>query len=220
MLKRMFDLICATIGLLLLLPVFIIVGFIIRKDGRPTFFRQERVGLNGKPFRIFKFRSMVVNAEKQGARITAGRDSRITGIGRVMRKTKIDELPQLINVFLNQMSLVGPRPELPDYVERWSKDDQNIILSIKPGMTDYASLIYSNEQAVLGVSKNPDKTYLEEVMPNKLALYRKYVQEKSVWLDLRIIIATILKLIGVNVSFLLPELKASSWEAREAGKQN
>jgi lipopolysaccharide/colanic/teichoic acid biosynthesis glycosyltransferase len=207
MLKRMFDLICATIGLLLLLPVFIIVGFIIRKDGRPTFFRQERVGLNGKPFRIFKFRSMVVNAEKQGARITAGRDSRITGIGRVMRKTKIDELPQLINVFLNQMSLVGPRPELPDYVEKWSREDQNIILSIKPGMTDYASLIYSNEQAVLGVSKNPDKTYLEEVMPNKLALYRKYVQEKSVWLDLRIIIATILKLIGVNVSYLLPELK-------------
>jgi lipopolysaccharide/colanic/teichoic acid biosynthesis glycosyltransferase len=134
-------------------------------------------------------------------------DPRITGIGSIMRKTKIDELPQLINVFLGQMSLVGPRPEVPAYVERWSKEDQNIILSVKPGMTDYASLIYSDEQTVLGASDNPDKVYLEEVLPHKLSLYRKYVQEQSFWLDLRIIIATILKLIGVNTAFLLPEIK-------------
>jgi lipopolysaccharide/colanic/teichoic acid biosynthesis glycosyltransferase len=198
--KRIFDLICAAIGLLLLSPVFLIIGIIIRQDGGPAFFRQERVGLNGKTFRIFKFRTMTVNAEQQGTQITAGHDPRITGIGSIMRKTKIDELPQLINVFLGQMSLVGPRPEVPAYVERWSKEDQNIILSVKPGMTDYASLIYSDEQTVLGASDNPDKVYLEEVMPHKLSFYRKYVQEQSFWLDLRIIIATILKLIGVNAA--------------------
>jgi lipopolysaccharide/colanic/teichoic acid biosynthesis glycosyltransferase len=156
---------------------------------------------------------MIDNAEKMGAQITAGHDPRISKIGHLIRKTKIDELPQLINVFLGQMSLVGPRPEIASYVEKWSQKDRDIILSVRPGVTDYASLIYSNEQAVLGASENPDKTYLEEVMPNKLALYRKYVQEQSLWLDLRIIIATVLKLFGVNVSFLLPELKAISWEA-------
>ena len=205
--KRVFDLICATIGLLLLLPTFLMVGLIIRKDGGPAFFRQERVGLHRKNFLIVKFRSMVINAEKQGTKITAGKDPRITEIGRIIRRIKVDELPQLVNVFMSQMSLVGPRPELPSYVARWSREDQNVILSIKPGLTDYASLIYSNEQAVLGASENPDETYLEEVMPNKLALYRKYVREQSLWLDLRIIIVTILKLIGINVLFMLPELR-------------
>jgi lipopolysaccharide/colanic/teichoic acid biosynthesis glycosyltransferase len=212
MLKRLFDLIRASMGLLLLSPVFLIVGILIRRDGGPAFFRQERVGLNGKPFRIFKFRSMSVNAEQQGAQITAGQDPRVTGIGSLLRKTKIDELPQLINVFLGQMSLVGPRPEVPRYVDKWSRDDRKIILSMKPGITDYASLIYSNEQNILGASDNLHKKYLEEVMPAKLALYKKYIQEQSFWLDLRIIIATNLKLIGVNAAFLLPELKAISWE--------
>ena len=211
MLKRLFDLMCAAIGLLFLLPVFLIVGLIIRRDGGPAFFLQKRVGRHGQIFNIFKFRSMVVNAEKQGAKITAGRDSRITGIGLFIRKTKIDELPQLINVFLGQMSLVGPRPEVPEYVDQWPKKDQNIILSIKPGMTDYASLIYSNEEALLGASESPDKTYLEEVMPEKLTFYRKYVQEQSIWLDLRIIIATLLKLFGINAAaILLPEIKSES----------
>lgn len=205
--KRLFDLICAAIGLLLLLPVFIIVGILIRRDGGPAFFRQERVGQNGKLFRIIKFRSMVVNTENQGAKITAGRDSRITRIGRIIRRTKIDELPQLINVFLGHMSIVGPRPEVPLYVAKWSEEDRDIILSVRPGITDYSSLIYSNEQAVLGASENPDKTYIEEVMPSKLFLYRRYVKEQSVWLDLRVIIATILKLVGANVAFLLPEIK-------------
>ena len=217
MLKRLFDLICAVIGLLLLLPVFIIIGALIRKDGGPTFFRQERVGLNGKLFRIFKFRSMAVGAEKQGGQITAGRDPRVSGIGAFIRKSKIDELPQLINVLLGQMSIVGPRPEVPQYVEKWSQKDRDIILSVRPGVTDYASLIYSNEQEVLGASDDPNKTYVEKVMPHKLALYRQYVWERSFRLDLRIILATILKLMGFNVAALLPELKGFTTETDRLG---
>jgi len=217
MLKRMFDLIFAAIGLLLLLPLFMIIGALIRKDGGPAFFRQERVGRSGKLFRIFKFRSMRLNAEQQGGQITAGRDPRITGIGAFIRKTKIDEMPQLINVLLGQMSIVGPRPEVPQYVEKWSKGDRNIILSVNPGMTDYASLIYSNEQEVLGASGDPHKAYVEEVMPHKLAFYRQYVRERSFWLDLRIILATVLKLVGFNVASLLPELKDFTTETDRLG---
>ena len=135
----------------------------------------------------------------------------ITPIGKYLRKFSIDELPQLFNVIAGYMSLVGPRPEVPEYIDKWPKKDQNIILSIKPGMTDFASLIYSDEEALLGASENPDKTYLEEVMPDKLAFYRKYVQEQSIWLDLRIIIATLLKLSGINAAaILLPEIKSES----------
>jgi lipopolysaccharide/colanic/teichoic acid biosynthesis glycosyltransferase len=220
MLKRIFDLTSSVIGLLLLLPVFIIIGVLIRKDGGAAFFRQERVGRNGKPFRIFKFRSMTVDAESQGAQITAGPDPRITRIGAFIRKSKIDELAQLINVFLGQMSIVGPRPEVPRYAEKWQQEDRDIILSVRPGVTDYASFIYSNEQEVLGASDDPGKTYVEEVMPHKLALYRQYVRDRSFWLDLRIILATVLRLVGFNVSLLLPEIEKEILEIQLSDKIN
>lgn len=147
------------------------------------------------------------DAEKYGAQVTAGYDTRITRIGHVLRKTKIDELPQLINVFLGHMSLVGPRPEVPFYVGKWSETDRLVILSIKPGITDYASLHYSDEQTVLSRSTDPEKAYIEKVMVHKLKLYRKYVSEQNLWLDFRIILATLAKIMGLNVVALVPELK-------------
>ncbi|MFH0727002.1 MAG: sugar transferase [Pseudomonadota bacterium] len=208
--KRLFDLFFSIIGLFLLTPVLLCVGLAVRRDGGPTFFRQKRVGLKGRLFRIYKFRTMVQNAERLGAQITAGKDPRITKIGHFIRNSKIDELPQLINVFWGDMSLVGPRPEVPKYVENWSLSDRQRILSIRPGITDYASLVYSNEQEVLSRSKNPEQYYVDEITPRKLSLYRKYAIEMNVWLDFRVILATLAKICGVNIKFLLPELFAES----------
>jgi lipopolysaccharide/colanic/teichoic acid biosynthesis glycosyltransferase len=158
------------------------------------------VGLNGESFEIFKFRTMVVGAEKIGAQLTAGKDPRITSIGHLLRKTKIDELPQLINVFFGQMGLVGPRPEVRRYVNQWSALDTELILSVKPGITDDASLVYSDEQGVLARWDDPEKAYLNEVMPRKLGLYRQYVAERSLWLDFRMILATLAKIAGFDSS--------------------
>ena len=150
---------------------------------------------------------MVVDADKCGLPVTAGNDPRITKIGRVLRKTKMDELPQLVNVFLGQMSLVGPRPEVKRYVNAWSEMDRRQILSIQPGITDFASLVFSNEQEVLTGAVDPEKTYVEKIIPKKLILYRRYVEERTLWLDLRIILATVLKLLGLDVALMLPELR-------------
>lgn len=197
----------SSLGLLVLSPLFLVIGLAVRKDGGSAFFRQDRVGQNGNIFEIYKFRTMVQNADKLGAQITAGKDARITEIGQFIRKTKIDELPQLLNVFLGHMSLVGPRPEVPKYVAKWEKLNRDVILSVKPGITDYASLVFSNEQELLAESENPEKAYVEEVMPKKLALYCKYVSEMGLWLDFRLIIATLARIFGMNITMLLPELK-------------
>lgn len=212
--KRVFDLFFASLGLLFLSPIFLIVGLLIRKDGGPALFRQERVGQHGKVFRIYKFRSMVPDAERLGAQITYERDSRITRMGRFLRKSKIDEFPQLLNVFLGQISLVGPRPEVPQYVDKWSAQDRDLILSIKPGITDYASLCYSNEQEVLASTQDPEKAYIEKIMPHKLELYRRYAKERNLWLDLRIILATLAKIAGLEISALLPELKEECFKSK------
>jgi len=197
-------LLLSSIALVISSPIFALMIIIVRRDGGPAFFRQERVGQGGRLFRIFKFRSMVPQAEKLGAQVTGAADPRITKVGRFLRRTKLDELPQWINVFLGQMSLVGPRPEVPRYVERWPEADRREILKIKPGITDYATFYYSDEQAVLARAENPEKTYLEEVMPHKLRLYRQYLQDRSFGLDLRLLLATLARMIGLDGLFLLP----------------
>jgi len=158
------------------------------------FYRQVRVGKNGTDFYLFKFRSMRTDADKKGLLTVGGRDPRITRMGYYIRKYKIDELPQLLNVLLGDMSLVGPRPEVRKYVNLYNAQ-QMLVLSVQPGITDYASIEYSNENEILGRANNPEKTYIEEIMPAKLQLNLKYIEEKSLVTDFRIIFKTILKII-------------------------
>lgn len=176
------------------MPIILMMIWIIKRDGGTAFFSQKRVGLSGRLFNIYKFRSMVINAEKLGAQVTAENDPRITPIGNLMRKYKIDELPQLFNVLLGDMSLVGPRPEVPLYVTHWTDLDRKIILSVKPGITDYATLFYNDEQAVLAKSQEPEKDYIEKIMPHKLEMYKQYVKEHNFVIDIKIILATLLKM--------------------------
>jgi lipopolysaccharide/colanic/teichoic acid biosynthesis glycosyltransferase len=194
--KRLFDIFFSIIGLVILLPFFIIIALIIVINSRgPVFYRQVRVGLNGRDFKLFKFRSMRVDSDKGSLLTIGGRDNRITSVGYFIRKYKIDELPQLINVLLGNMSLVGPRPEVRKYVNLYSPE-QLIVLSVKPGITDYASIQYSNENELLGNATDPEHTYISEIMPAKLALNLVYIQQKSVLTDLKIIFRTIGKIIS------------------------
>ena len=189
-LKRLFDLGAACLGLLLLSPVLVVIALWIKRDSPgPVFFRQERVGLQGKPFRIYKFRSMRV--DNAGLQITVGEDARITPSGLFIRAYKLDELPQLINVVLGDMSIVGPRPEVPRYVKLYPEAVRTQVLSVRPGITDLASVQYRSESTLLAQSADPERTYIDEVMPAKLALCQRYVQERSFLLDLKIIAMTI-----------------------------
>ncbi len=189
--KRLFD-ICFSLALIIvLLPLAIVVSlWIVFDDFGSPFFVQQRVGLGGKNFGLLKFRSMKKNAELQGQLTVGMKDNRITRSGYVIRKYKIDELPQLINVFLGEMSVVGPRPEVPKYVLLYNEEQQNV-LSIKPGITDFASIEYVRENELLIASSNPEKTYIEEIMPAKLALNLKYLREQSFLTDMKIILQTI-----------------------------
>ncbi len=188
--KRVFDIVASFLGLTVLFVPFLIVAIIIKCTSKgPVFFRQERVGKGGKTFRIFKFRTMVVDAEKKGLQITVGKDSRVTGIGKFLRKTKMDELPQLINVLIGQMSFVGPRPEVPHYVEMYS-DYQRNILRVKPGITELASIVYRDENEVLAGSDDPEQTYINEIMPKKIELNMEYIQKMSFWYDIKLIFKT------------------------------
>ena len=193
--KRIFDVMCASLGLIILSPMLIIVTILIKKgsDG-PVFFKQIRVGENEKEFLILKFRTMVVDAEKLGKQITIGNDSRITKIGALLRKYKLDELPQLINVFKGEMSLVGPRPEVPRYVKLYT-EEQRKVLKIKPGITDLASLRYKDENDLLGDKQDPEAFYINTVMPDKLSLNLEYMKKNNVIFDIYIIIKTIVKCI-------------------------
>lgn len=189
-LKRCFDITASALGLLFLMIPFLIIAIIIKATSKgPVFFRQVRVGKDGKEFRIYKFRTMVVDAEKKGMQITVGADSRITGIGKFLRKTKVDELPQLINVLKGQMSFVGPRPEVPRYVALYD-DYQRNILRIKPGITELASIVYRDENEVLAKSENPEETYINEIMPKKIALNIEYMQKLGFWYDIKLIFMT------------------------------
>ena len=189
--KRLFDLFFTIPGLCLLVPLFVVVSVWIKLDSSgPIFFRQERVGRGGKPFRIFKFRTMCTDAEAKGRQITVGADPRITRSGAFLRKYKLDELPQLLNVFAGEMSLVGPRPEVPRYVAIYPEEVRETVLSVPPGITDYASIEYKDENDILGRAADPDKAYIEEVMPVKLAYYQRYVAERSLWVDIKLILMT------------------------------
>ncbi len=193
--KRLFDIIFSLFGLIIFSPILLILAIIIKMgDGGPVFYRGVRVGRNGKLFKIFKFRTMVVNAEKIGGSSTADDDPRITKIGKFMRKHKLDELSQLINVLKGDMSFVGPRPEVQHYVNMYTGEEK-IILGVKPGITDWASLWNSDEGAILAGSHDPEKTYLEKIRPEKIRLQLKYVKKHSLGVDVKIILQTILKII-------------------------
>lgn len=194
--KRLFDIVSSFIGLLLLSWLFLLIALWIILDSRGgVFYRQVRVGRYGKDFRLFKFRSMRPGADKNGLLTVGGRDNRITRSGYFLRKYKLDELPQLINVLTGDMSLVGPRPEVRKYVELYSEEQQKVLLA-RPGITDYASIEYSKENDLLAQSNDPEKTYIEEIMPAKLKLNMKYIAEQGLITDMKIIFRTFGKILS------------------------
>ena len=189
--KRAMDIAISAAALCVLWPVFLLIALaIVIDDPGPVFYRQVRVGRGGRPFRIFKFRTMVVDADKKGLSITVGRDSRITRVGAFLRKTKLDELAQLLNVLCGQMSFVGPRPEVPRYVELYTPYQRQVLL-VRPGITDYASIAYRNENDLLAGAKDPERMYIETIMPDKIELNMKYLREISPLADIRLILSTI-----------------------------
>ncbi|MBL0128604.1 MAG: sugar transferase [Flavobacteriales bacterium] len=187
MLKRLFDILSSASALVFLSPVLLVVAISVAVTSPGgAFFRQVRVGRAGKEFGLLKFRTMRPDSESKGQITVGGRDPRITSIGYFLRRTKMDELPQLWNVLVGEMSIVGPRPEVPKYVAMYTAE-QRAVLQVRPGITSLASIAYINENEVLGRSADPERTYIEEVMPAKLALDLPYVQQRGLWLDLRII---------------------------------
>jgi lipopolysaccharide/colanic/teichoic acid biosynthesis glycosyltransferase len=192
MAKRLFDWLASGMGLLLLSPVLLALALWIKLDSPgPVFFRQERVGQGGRLFRIHKFRTMVTDAEQLGLQITVGADARVTRVGQWLRKYKLDELPQLLDVWLGHMSLVGPRPEVPRYVACYPDDVRDVVLSVRPGITDRASIEYKDENEVLACAADPHYAYVNEVLPIKLAYYQDYVNTRSLVGDLLIILLTL-----------------------------
>jgi lipopolysaccharide/colanic/teichoic acid biosynthesis glycosyltransferase len=195
MLKRLFDILASLTGIVILSPFFlIIVLLMIISSGFPVFYLQTRVGLRGRDFKLFKFRTMHKDSDKKGLLTVGGRDPRVTAIGYYLRKYKLDELPQLFNVLFGTMSLVGPRPEVRKYVDMYTKEQQQV-LSVKPGITDFASLEYINENELLAQSANPEQTYIQEIMPAKLALNMKYIKQQGLGVDMKIIFSTISKIV-------------------------
>lgn len=194
--KRFFDLLMSSLGLLILGPALLIIALLVKLDSPgPVFYRQERVGRGGKTFRIHKFRTMRHEPQGQGLQITVGADTRITRVGHSLRATKLDELPQLLDVWLGDMSLVGPRPEVPRYVAHYPAELKRKVLSVRPGITDLASIEYRDESSVLAHASNPEQAYINEVLPHKLALQAAYVEQVSVWLDIKLICRTIVAIV-------------------------
>lgn len=186
--KRAFDILCSFLGLTVLSPVLLVVSVLVAVTSPgEVFFRQERIGKDGKPFRIFKFRSM--RKDNAGLKITTGNDSRITPVGRFLRKSKIDELPQLINVLVGDMSFVGPRPEVADYVNLYTPYQRQVLL-VRPGITGLASIRFRNENDLLTASDDPNRTYVEQIMPRKIDLDLEYIPHASVFYDIKLIFQT------------------------------
>lgn len=193
--KRLFDILASGLGLVCLSPLFAALAVWIKLDSRgPVFYRQVRVGRGNKDFRIFKFRSMRPDSDKLGLITVGGRDPRVTCSGYYIRKYKLDELPQLINVFIGDMSLVGPRPEVRKYVDMYSPEQLHV-LDVRPGITSLASLRYRNENEVLAKAEDPDKCYIEKVMPDKLAIDLEYVRKATLWNDIKLIFSTFREII-------------------------
>jgi lipopolysaccharide/colanic/teichoic acid biosynthesis glycosyltransferase len=189
--KRIFDLVGAGLGVVLLAPLLALLAFLVKaEDGGPVLFKQERVGYRGRRFRIWKFRTMVTDAEARGLSLTVRRDPRVTRIGAWLRRLKLDELPQLFNVLLGDMSLVGPRPDVPRYVALYRAPERRV-LELVPGMTDEAALLYLDEDAMLAAAPDPELHYLTEIAPGKIRLSLAYAARATVWSDLRVILATL-----------------------------
>ncbi len=195
MVKRLFDIFSSLLGLVILFPFLIAISVLIFVNSRGgVFYRQIRVGKNGKDFKLWKFRTMQPDSDKNGLLTVGGRDARITSLGYYLRKYKLDELPQLMNVFVGEMSIVGPRPEVRKYVDLYTSE-QLQVLDVQPGITDYASIEYANENDLLAESSDPENKYIQQVMPAKLKLNMKYIAEKSLGTDLKIIFRTLGKII-------------------------
>lgn len=196
-LKRMLDIVASGLGLIVLSPVLLIIALIIKfTSPGPVFYRAMRVGLRNKPFTMFKFRSMVINADKIGGPSTAGDDARLTLIGKILRRFKLDELPELANVLFGDMSLVGPRPEVKMYIDMMTPEERTIILSVRPGITDWASLWNFHEEEILHGAPDPEKAYQEKIWPEKKRLQIKYVRERSLKTDTIILFQTLKRLIS------------------------
>jgi len=192
--KRILDILVSLVGLICLFPLLLLAAVLIKLDSRgPIFFRQERIGMRFRPFQILKFRTMVQDSSTRGQSITVGDDPRITRMGWFLRKTKIDELPQLINVLRGEMTFVGPRPEVPQYVELFRQDYEEI-LKVRPGITDLASIKYRDEAALLAQAENPEEEYVTRVLPDKINLGKEYIRRSSVLFDLTLMFKTFLRL--------------------------
>lgn len=193
--KRCFDILCSLLGLVVLTPLFILIMILIKTTSKgPIFFRQIRAGQYGHEFLIHKFRTMVLDAENIGPQITIGHDPRITSIGQFLRRTKLDELPQLIDVLVGNMSLVGPRPEVLEYVNTYQKEIKDVVLSVRPGITDWASIKMIDENLLLASAQNPQQLYMDKILPQKLAYAVKYVNTRTFLTDLVIICITVSKI--------------------------
>lgn len=191
MIKRGFDILISTLGIVLLAPVFVTIALLVRIDSPgPAFFRQERIGRHFRPFKILKFRTMM-RAKSDDLRLTVGEDSRITAVGRWLRRSKLDELPQLFNVVAGDMSLVGPRPEIPRYVEMFRKDYEEL-LTVRPGITDTASIVYRDEAAILGRNHDAEQVYVTMILPEKIRLAKNDLRRSSVLADIFIIVKTLM----------------------------
>lgn len=193
--KRLFDIIASGLGLICLSPLFAVLAVWIKCDSKgPVFYRQVRVGRNNRDFRIYKFRSMRPDSDKLGLITVGGRDPRVTRSGYYIRKYKFDEFPQLINVFIGDMSLVGPRPEVRKYVDMYTPEQMGV-LSVRPGITSLASIRYRNENDILAAADDPDRCYIEQVMPDKLAIDLEYVDRATLWNDIKLIFSTFREII-------------------------
>ncbi|OBX24147.1 glycosyl transferase [Bizionia sp. APA-3] len=196
MLKRLFDIVFSLLGIILSLPLLLVIALILKLESKgPVFYKQTRVGKGNSDFKIFKFRTMFIGSDKKGLLTVGDRDPRVTKTGFFLRKYKLDELPQLINVFLGSMSFVGPRPEVRHYVNYYSVDDMEI-LSVKPGITDYASILFRDEAELLKTAENMESFYINTILPQKIALNKKYINSASLLVDFKIIIKTIQTILG------------------------
>ena len=195
MIKRLFDIFFSLFGLAVLLPILLVIAILIKIESKGSvFYRQTRVGKNNQDFKIFKFRTMLIGSDKKGLLTLGDNDSRVTKVGYLLRKYKLDEMPQLINVLQGSMSFVGPRPEVRKYVNYYSLEDLEI-LQVKPGITDYASIAFRDEAELLKDTNNPEKLYIEDIMPQKIALNKKYIVNPSVFIDIKIILKTFLSIL-------------------------
>ncbi|MFD2823599.1 sugar transferase [Lacinutrix iliipiscaria] len=195
MIKRLFDIVFSCIGLIILSPILLVIAILIKLESKGSiFYKQVRVGRHNQDFKIFKFRTMFIGSDKKGLLTLGDKDSRVTKVGYYLRKYKLDELPQLINVLIGNMSFVGPRPEVRKYVDHYSKDDLEIF-KIKPGITDYASIAFRDEAELLKATNHPEKLYIEDIMPKKIALNKKYLNNNSLIADIKIICQTLLTII-------------------------